>query len=47
MNWLFDVHVSEMAQMQALVKAAMENAIALEVPMEVEMKTAANWLEAH
>jgi DNA polymerase I-like protein with 3'-5' exonuclease and polymerase domains len=25
----------------------MEDAVAMEVPMEVEMKTAPNWLEAH
>jgi DNA polymerase I-like protein with 3'-5' exonuclease and polymerase domains len=33
--------------MQQLVKEAMENAVQLTVPMEVEMKLAANWLEAH
>jgi DNA polymerase-1 len=33
--------------MQKLVKEAMENAVQLTVPMEVEMKLAANWLEAH
>ena len=44
---VFDVHVSEIERMQALVRTAMENAVSLEVPMEVEMKTASNWLEAH
>jgi DNA polymerase-1 len=44
---VFDVHVSEIAPMQALVKKAMENAINLVVPMEVEMQLANNWLEAH
>jgi DNA polymerase-1 len=29
------------------VKEAMENAIHLVVPMEVEMKLAGNWLDAH
>ena len=44
---VFDVHVSEEKRMQMLVKEAMENAIKLVVPMEVEWKIAPNWLEAH
>jgi DNA polymerase-1 len=44
---VFDVHVSEEIMMQLLVKSAMENAIDLIVPMEVELKLAKNWLEAH
>jgi DNA polymerase-1 len=44
---VFDVHVSEEMRMQTLVKEAMENAIKLVVPMEVEWKIAPNWLEAH
>ena len=44
---VFDIHVSEKLLMQALVKEAMENAINLVVPMEVEMQLANNWLEAH
>jgi DNA polymerase-1 len=44
---VFDVHVNEIEQMQKLVKIAMEDAVSMEVPMEVEMKTAPNWLEAH
>ena len=44
---VFDVHQTETVQMQQLVKEAMENAVQLTVPMEVEMKLAANWLEAH
>ena len=44
---VFDVHVSEELRMQTLVKEAMENAIKLVVPMEVEWKIAPNWLEAH
>jgi DNA polymerase-1 len=44
---VFDIHVSEIALMQALVKEAMEKAINLVVPMEVEMQLANNWLEAH
>ena len=38
---------NEVEQMQKLVKEAMESAVQLTVPMEVEMKLAPNWLEAH
>ena len=34
-------------EMKTLVKEAMEKAVHLVVPMEVEMEIAANWLEAH
>lgn len=44
---VFDVHESEMELMPQLVKEAMENAIQLVVPMEVEVKIAKNWLDAH
>jgi DNA polymerase-1 len=44
---VFDIHVSEKLLMQVLVKEAMEKAINLVVPMEVEMQLANNWLEAH
>lgn len=44
---LFDVHVTEQEEMKLLVKEAMEKAVHLVVPMEVEMEIAANWLEAH
>ena len=44
---LFDVHVTEQEEMKRLVKEAMEKAVHLVVPMEVEMEIAANWLEAH
>lgn len=44
---VFDVHVSEEMLMQLLVKEAMEKAVELVVPMEVELKLAQNWLEAH
>jgi DNA polymerase-1 len=33
--------------MKKLVKEAMENAIQLEVPMEVELQFGDNWLDAH
>ena len=44
---VFDVHRDELSMMQQLVKTAMEGAVQMEVPMEVEMKAAPNWLEAH
>ncbi|MNK00436.1 DNA polymerase I [compost metagenome] len=44
---VFDVHKDEQEIMKALVKEAMENAVSLAVPMEVEMELAHNWLDAH
>ena len=44
---VFDVHKDEVEVMQKLVREAMESAVKLEVPMEVEMQLAANWLDAH
>lgn len=44
---VFDVHKDEQEIMKALVKEAMENAVQLVVPMEVEMELAQNWLDAH
>lgn len=44
---VFDVHNDEQEIMKKLVKEAMENAISLSVPMEVEMELAENWLDAH
>lgn len=44
---VFDIHKDEHELMQKLVKEAMENAVDLVVPMEVEMQLAKNWLDAH
>ena len=44
---VFDVHNSEEALMQDLVRKAMEKAVKLTVPMQVELKLADNWLDAH
>ena len=44
---VFDVHESEIEQMQKLVKKEMESAVKLVVPMVVEMEVADNWLDAH
>ncbi len=44
---VFDVHKDEHEIMQNLVKKAMEGAVDLAVPMEVEIQLAKNWLDAH
>ncbi|WNJ17645.1 DNA polymerase I [Pontibacter sp. G13] len=44
---VFDVHKDELDLMKALVHDKMTHAVNLAVPMEVEMGTGQNWLEAH
>ena len=44
---LFDVHKSEVETMKQLVKYEMENAMKLDVPLQVEVGFGDNWLEAH
>ena len=44
---LFEVPAHELARAQEMVRAAMESAMALEVPLRVDMGTGTNWLEAH
>lgn len=44
---VFDVLKSELDTVKHIVKENMENAVALKVPMVVEMGEGANWLEAH
>lgn len=44
---VFDVHKDELEQMKTLVKAEMENAYSLAVPLDVEIGIGQNWLEAH
>jgi DNA polymerase-1 len=44
---VFDVHNSELEKIKPMIKHEMENAIKLDVPLEVEMGTGKNWLEAH
>ena len=44
---VFDVYKSELATIKALVKNEMENAFTIDVPLDVELDTGLNWLEAH
>jgi DNA polymerase-1 len=44
---LFDVRDDELEEMKTLVRAAMESAIELDVPLKVDMDVGPNWLEAH
>ncbi len=44
---VFDVHNSELERIQPMIKYEMENAFILSVPLEVEMGSGKNWLEAH
>ena len=44
---VFDVHNSELDKIKPMIKHEMENAFTLAVPLEVEMGTGKNWLEAH
>lgn len=44
---VFDVHKDEVEKLRTLVKREMENAVKLEVPMEVEIEVGENWLDAH
>ena len=44
---VFDVHKEEIEQMKTQIADMMQNAIKLEVPMEVGLGIGKNWLEAH
>jgi len=44
---LFEVHERELDRMQVLVRECMEGAVALDVPLKVDMGTGSNWYEAH
>ncbi len=44
---VFDAHKSEIDELKALVKENMMGAVDLAVPLEVEMGSGMNWLEAH
>ena len=44
---VFDVHKDEIEIVKQIVEDKMKNAITMSVPIEVEMNTGDNWLEAH
>ncbi len=44
---VFDVYKPELDTIKSLVKTEMENAYKLEVPLDVDLDTGDNWLEAH
>lgn len=44
---VFDARKEELDQLKTIVKKEMEKAIQLSVPLEVDMGTGHNWLEAH
>ena len=44
---VFDVYKPELEEMTTLIKTEMENAFKLDVPLDVELDTGLNWLEAH
>ncbi len=44
---VFDVHKEELEELKPMIQSEMENAFELEVPLEVELGTGQNWLEAH
>ncbi len=44
---VFDVYKPELETIKTLIKTEMENAYQLEVPLDVDLGTGKNWLEAH
>ena len=44
---VFDVHNSELEKIQPMIKSEMEQAFKLDVPLEVDLGTGKDWLEAH
>ncbi|WP_438710355.1 DNA polymerase I [Aquimarina muelleri] len=44
---VFDVYKPELETIKTLIKTEMENAYKLEVPLDVDLGTGKNWLEAH
>ena len=44
---MFDVPLDELEIVKPIIKQKMEGAIKLKVPVDVEMGTGRNWLEAH
>jgi DNA polymerase-1 len=44
---VFDMHIDETEDLKVLVKEKMEQTVALEVPLTVDIGEGINWLEAH
>jgi DNA polymerase-1 len=44
---VFDVHLEEVDVVKPIIEKYMKTAIELSIPVEVEMSTGNNWLEAH
>lgn len=44
---VFDVYRPELEELKSVIKAEMENAYTLSVPLDVELGVGENWLEAH
>lgn len=44
---VFDVYKPELEELKVLIRTEMENAYSLEVPLDVDLGTGKNWLEAH
>ena len=44
---VFDALITELDILRPIIEEAMKNALPLDVPLEVEMNTGNNWLEAH
>ncbi|MFP2996868.1 DNA polymerase I [Spongiivirga sp. MCCC 1A20706] len=44
---VFDVYKPELEEIKTLIKSEMENAYAMDVPLDVDLGLGQNWLEAH
>ena len=44
---VFDIYLPELEEIQKLIKDKMEQAVSLSVPLEVDLGTGENWLQAH
>ena len=44
---VFDIHNDELEDMKKLIQEEMQNAYKMSVPLDVEVGTGKNWLEAH
>ncbi len=44
---VFDAHRDELEIIKPIIENAMKNAITMKVPIEVDINTGENWLDAH